>query len=197
VETLSQHLTPQLPAKVTKPVENFETVIKGLTLHVFPRRALSTQKRCMRRFFRKPIDMTMQEFMARVVEINELMAQYPPNFNENQKLPNDEILDIGEFAMPNSWQQEMTRQDFDPQDVDINALVAFCERMEATEEAPPKMKNESEKIPKKSKRARTEGSKWCEYCDMNNHNTKDCGHLHAYQERTRRTKISQQENEVE
>jgi hypothetical protein len=43
----------------------------------------------MRRFFRKPIDMTMREFMARVVEINELMAQYPPNFNENQKLPND------------------------------------------------------------------------------------------------------------
>jgi hypothetical protein len=80
---------------------------------------------------------------------------------------------------------------------DINALVAFCERMEATEEAPPKMKNESDKIPKKSKRTRTEGSKWCEYCDMNNHNTKDCGHLMRIKKEREEQKVSQQENEVE
>jgi hypothetical protein len=57
----------------------------------------------------------------------------------------EEILDIGEFQTSNDWQLKMTRQDFDPQDVDVKSLIAFCECIEATEAA-LKITNKFDKI---------------------------------------------------
>ena len=79
--------------------------------------------------------MTMREFVTRAIKIYEQMTQCTPNFNQNYKVSKEEILDLGEFQMSNDWQLKMTRQDFDPQDMDIKSLITFCECIEATETA--------------------------------------------------------------
>ena len=113
--------------------QNYLIATNGLVDHVFPRRALATQKCCMRQFMRKPATMTMHEYMARLTKINGKLDQFPPNA-ANQSLPQDNILDIGEFGMPNKWQHEMILHNFDPMEGTVQDLVAFCECLEQTED---------------------------------------------------------------
>ena len=112
--------------------EHFKHCLNDLAHHVFPRRALSTQKRYMRRFLRKPRAMTAREFVTRLVEINDLLERFPP-FQANQKLPDDELLDIAEFAVPPNWQKQMVLQGFNPVEHTTSEFIEFAERLEFTE----------------------------------------------------------------
>ena len=49
----------------------------------------------------------------------------------------DEIVDIPLYSIPNSWNNEMARQGFDPYERGINSLITFCEQMEMAEEFTP------------------------------------------------------------
>ena len=124
--------------------------------------------------------MTMHQYMACLTEINGKLDQFPPNA-ANQSLPQDKILDIGEFRMPNKWQQEMILHNFDPMEGTVQDLVAFCKCQEHTEDhkgnleiVKSKMKAKEYKIPKKDRKP---SRKWCEVCKMNNHNTSNCNHV--------------------
>ncbi len=112
--------------------ENFELCKQRLIEHVLPKKALITQKRYMRRFLRKPMEVTVRDFMTRMEEINSLMERFPP-FQPNQQLPHDEIMDIAEYAMPVKWQKQMVIQGFDPTDSTTHDFIEFCERLETTE----------------------------------------------------------------
>ena len=46
------------------------------------------------------------------------------------KLDDDEIMDILEFSVPNSWKRQMVLQDFDPLDSTQAQFVNFCQQME-------------------------------------------------------------------
>jgi hypothetical protein len=173
---------------------NFELVLQEVTTHVFPQRALSYQKRYMRRYMRKPRAMTTREFAARVNEMNEYLKQFPP-FDEDQELTEEEILDILEFAIPNGWQKNMVLQGFDPVIHTPSEFVAFCERHEFTEGSlnnsedkkngvKPKasLKNghndgksrakSSAEAPKSNKRNQPE--KWCDLHQTHGHDTSEC-----------------------
>ena len=67
----------------------------------------------MQRFLRKPRDMTVREFITRLVEINEMLTEFPPGAHE-QKLPTDKLMDIAEYAVPATWQRTMMMHNFDP-----------------------------------------------------------------------------------
>ena len=112
---------------------NYQTAVNGLIEHVFPSRALAIQKQVMRRAMRKPKEMTFRVYMARLVEINNKLSLFPPFAGDAQKMDDSELLDIGEFAIPSSWQRQMILQDVDPLQGTIQNLVDFCERMERTE----------------------------------------------------------------
>ena len=143
-------------------VANFDVATNALVMHMFPNRALITQKRCMRRFFRKPVSMTMRAYMARLTEINEKLTRFPP-FAANQALPNEELLDIGEYGIPNAWQREMIRQDYDPIENTVSDLVNFCERMERTEDKPEQKKRSRENDDKVNRKKSKPSGMWCEY----------------------------------
>jgi len=72
----------------TETNTHYEQVMDALTEHVFPIKALQTQKRFMRWFLRKPRDMKARDFVSRVCEINELLNQFP-NANNQGSLPQD------------------------------------------------------------------------------------------------------------
>jgi hypothetical protein len=123
------HFTQAAISAGAETADNYVLCVRSLTTHVFPQRALRIQKRYMRRYMRKPRDMRMRVFRSRVVELNNYLDRFPAGF-EDQKLDDEEVLDILEFATPNGWQREMVRQGFDASQATDQDLVEFCERLE-------------------------------------------------------------------
>ena len=83
---------------------NFTEALHAVTNHVFPPRALVSQKRAMRRFMRKPSTMKVRSYVTRLREINDLLPYFPP-FGNNQKLPEEELKDYVEAGLPATWQK--------------------------------------------------------------------------------------------
>jgi hypothetical protein len=112
---------------------SFKLNIHALVEHLIPKRALVTQKRYMRRILRKPLNVTVREFMSRLIELNEYLPYFPP-YDADQKLSQEELLDICEFAVPFSWQKTMVVQGFDPISHSPAEFIEFCERLEFAEQ---------------------------------------------------------------
>ena len=111
-----------------KTTQNYKAVIKSVTTHIMPKKALQKQKRFMWRFLKKPLDMKVKDFVERVITINELLTRFPDTSPTvpAAKIPDHTILDLLESAMPISWQRHMVLQGFDPMDRTIAELVDFC-----------------------------------------------------------------------
>lgn len=179
--------------KGTESSENFESVLKEVSKHIFPQRALAYQKRYMRRYMRKPKDMSTRSFAARLSEMNAYLEHFPPH-EENQELDNEEVIDILEFGVPNAWQKNMVLQGFDPMIHSITEFVAFCERHEFTEgtvdnsdnhKAKPKTSSKSSSNDRKSwaktsaeapnhKKRHNHETKWCDLHQTHGHSTAEC-----------------------
>ena len=78
-----------------------------------------------------------RDFIAHLRELNNYLPKFPPvNPGEVPKaLHGRRVLDLLEFGVPMSWQREMVRQEFDPLQHTLNNFIAFCECMEAVEQA--------------------------------------------------------------
>ena len=120
---------------------NLNLALDHLGTHVFPVRALAKQKRYMRRFIRKPQEMSAREFLACVLEMNEELTEIPPYAN-NQSLEKDEMQEIAEFALPVKWQKAMVEHNFDCAQKTFDEIIDFSERQETLEslEADPPAK---------------------------------------------------------
>jgi hypothetical protein len=112
---------------------NYSTTMRALATHIFPKNALALQRQWFHRFMRKPSKHTMREYVARVIEINEMLAEFPPGFNPTQLIQDDEMKDLLEFSVPWQWRIEMTKQAFRPIEHDLPDIVEFCERQETAE----------------------------------------------------------------
>jgi hypothetical protein len=176
----------------------FEKCMDAVRDQIFPARAVLLQKRYMRRYLRKKRECSTKEFVARLSEMNSYLPLFPPIEDGGaapSKLEDDEILDLLEFGVPNSWQRNMILQDFDPLRNSIKDFVSFCERLEQVEvhegngnQAPKKKKSEkSSQRPseKRKKRGREESddSKYCMLHGEGSHDTSDCFTLKAQAKR--------------
>ena len=74
-------------------LDNFELALQAVTMTVFPKKSLTTQKRYMRRIMRKPRDMKTRDYCARYAEINKYLEEFPLFKGKQQVLPEDEILE--------------------------------------------------------------------------------------------------------
>ena len=113
----------------TETNANLKICLNAVTETVFPKKAMQTQKRYMRRMLRKPIDLKIRDYFARYEELNDYLESFPP-FGPNQRLPNDEVMEHAEFAIPNSWQKQMVLQGFNVADHTMDEFIEFCERLE-------------------------------------------------------------------
>jgi len=87
----------------TKTLTTFQEAIMAVAKDVFPKRAAQTQKRYLRHYLRKPVDMTTKKYTARVVEINIYFKYFPwveGSSGPPEKLAEDELIDIMEFGCP-------------------------------------------------------------------------------------------------
>jgi len=56
---------------------NLNLVLRDLTTHVFPDKALIKQKLYMNRYLRKPKEVKIRQFIARLKEINTYLEYFP------------------------------------------------------------------------------------------------------------------------
>ena len=179
------------PAQTSETIATFKECLEELKKHIFPQRALANQKRYMRRFLRKPRDMSVREFAARLNEINEYLSDFPPS-NENNKLLMDELMDIAEFSVPATWQKTMIMHGFDPANHTIQEFIEFCERIEFSEgnERQAQLKETKSQTDQngsttggkrrakssergESKKAKATG-KWCPLHEIDTHDANQC-----------------------
>ena len=105
----------------------------------------------MRRSLEKPDDMTMCEFMSRIQEINEYFPSFPVD-TEGQpvsKLSESELVEIGEYALPESWQNTMHLHNVDPLTIGVTDFIKFCERLETLDSSGKKDRDSSDKRKRK------------------------------------------------
>jgi hypothetical protein len=145
-----------------------------------PHKALEKQKRYLRRYCRKPKDMTIRVFVNHLMRINYTeMCLLPPSYSARQCLPDDEMVDIIVNSIPRKWIREMDRLDFDPATKNTNEVVHFCERMESAEESEEGNKKAPTKHASSStKKGKTEGAARkdcnCMFHGPNTHPTSEC-----------------------
>ena len=157
-------------------IENFDPCLKAVTDSVLPARAVIVQKRYLRRAVRKPRSWKTRDWIARVHEINNRVPHMDPNA---EKLPDDEIKEIAEFGIPNSFQNEMIRQQFDPIDRSVQEFILFCERQELLEattsdrDSKPKPKVDKSR-PSERPRGGADAEKHCALHGKCGHSTDEC-----------------------
>lgn len=171
----------------TQTTEHFEVCVKELTKHVFPARAAQLQKRFMRRYMRKPREVSIREYVARVVELNSYLVFFPdPTENTPAtSLPDDELLDILEWGIPNSWQKQLIIQNLDPLEMSIKEFIDFGERQERAEafdfDNGKQVARVDNRQNKKRKTAQDGNDTKKYFCLLHGanptHDTEDCNHL--------------------
>ena len=76
--------------------------------------------------------MTTREFAACISELNQQLKQFL-TFEDNQDRDEDEIIDILQFGIPQSWQNKLVPKRSNPMESTLAELVVdFCERHEFT-----------------------------------------------------------------
>ena len=108
---------------------SLDSVVKN----VCPPKALQKVKRFLRRDCRKPRDLKIREFYARVMHINNVEIPMLPPFGPNQPIGNDEMVDILVHACPSSWQRELDRQGYDPDQMSLAEVISLFEGIEQSE----------------------------------------------------------------
>ena len=94
---------------------SFQACLMAVTEDVSPPKALLNQKRFMRRFLRKPAEMTAKDYVARVCKINSYLTAFPTDpGRQATKLPTNKLLDLLEFGVPLRWQRAMHLHGFEP-----------------------------------------------------------------------------------
>ena len=196
----------------TETNDHLQVVLQAVTKHVFPYRALPKQKRWMRRQLRKPLEMTVRQFVTAIQDLNQDF-KYFPDAKDDPSLPEDELADIIEGGCPNSWQREELIQGFDVTEHSITELMEFFERLETAERlygnGPPKKSNKPNnrdraeanrpdggnntgaQLPAKSQRGRPNDSnnhkrkrnQWCSLHETDSHDLSNCKVMQAQIER--------------
>ena len=152
----------------------------------------------MRRYCRKPREMKVRAYGNRLRELNAALVLFPNQANDdyagaNVKLDDDELLEIIEHSLPNSWMKQAVLMDFQPENHTYMEVIEFFERLEelgvGAESDQTNNNGKRKKVDKSSdkKRPRVDSSDRqsydCEYHGKNHtHDTRDCKVIKALRE---------------
>jgi transposase InsO family protein len=163
--------------------EVLELVIRDLGLDYISRRAIRVQKYYMRRCLFMGPNTTVQQFIERLNELNRYLLFFP---EENPSpLNQDEVIEILDQAKPPNWHEAMISANIDIFEMDYESAISYFIRLENLD----KIRRANGPVPalgvdnntavtssvgNSNARKRQKTSKWCHYCDKNNHNTAEC-----------------------
>lgn len=176
--------------------EHFAKVLMEVGKAVFPINAYGLQKQAMRRFMRKPKDMKIRFYVERMLELNKYLVYFPVKVGEAAAtpMPDDDIMDILKFGIPNTWQHRMIELGFDAQASTPSEFIELCQRISYGETSQedsgsmtktkqtagkegaklqPQTSRKSDKSSTKPE-ANPKGTKYCPLHRTNGHDAKEC-----------------------
>jgi hypothetical protein len=118
---------PEEPLPLT--VEVINKALKAVSHDVFPHRALSNQIRWMERRMRKPAGMGIRAFVATVTQMNAKLIRFP-GATTDDLFKAERLVELLEFALPNSWRAKFDLAGYIPTDHDKSRLIAEGEQIE-------------------------------------------------------------------
>jgi hypothetical protein len=182
----------------TETTAHLVQVEQRIVAHFAPREVLSQQARYIRYRMSKPFHTTTRQYVGAVHTLNQKFVGLPPNFNEAQKVPQTELLDILASKAQRSHKELLTDHGFDPQTETIDKFVEICERAETksaltnrgrsrhfeSDDDSSQSERPSKKPKKKPYKKPSHRSKYyCKYHGPNDtHDSKDCKVLLAEKE---------------
>ena len=199
---------------VNRPALNEDMVFQAInymTTQLVPRKCLATIKRWLRRKCRKPADMSIRDYIGHLHRINQdEIPELPPNFNLQQSLADEELIDIVLWAIPNSWKRELDRQGVEVDNLNIGQLQQMLESIELSEISTEGSDNNNNSNKSKSnasnKKAKTDTKKtnsksndskqkFCVYHGKNaTHTSDECKALKALADSTKDSKNKSSDN---
>ena len=78
----------------------------------FPTKATQNQKRYLYGAMSNPWGINIQEFICRIKEILDYLEDFPL-FGSNQVLPEDNLIELVEFALTRKWQKQLPAQGYE------------------------------------------------------------------------------------
>eukprot|EP00957_Ditylum_brightwellii_P079004 6008852-Ditylum_brightwellii.AAC.1 len=91
--------------------ENLEHCLNTVTVHVFPSKAYKLQKRYIWNMMYKPRHISLHNWIARVIELNNYLEEFPmPTGIVAKTLEDEEILQVLENKIPTSWKFLMDKK---------------------------------------------------------------------------------------
>ena len=173
----------ELGAKLMK---NFDQCVKELKKHIFPFNSLAYQKRYMRNMFKMPTNWPIRQYVTRIKEINNYLPSFPP-FEQNQKLAEDEMIEIIKYGMPVKWQNELLKQDNGNKEHTLIEIVRFFEKCAQIDGknrvtySSDCLRKIDEKIPRKRNssdfnQSYASGELYCDFCNKKGHSMLECRH---------------------
>jgi len=125
-----------LPPGASETLPTFEVCLDAVRASVFPYQAASNQRRYLRRVLRKKPDVTVKQFVDRVLELNNYLARFPPSVVGGPApdiLSDEDVMELLEFGVPISWRNQMTMQGFIPKTHTVQEFIEVCQRYEQVE----------------------------------------------------------------
>ena len=163
----------------------------------------------MRRFMRKPRDLSMKQYDARLVEMNEQLKWFCDDVDndrpcpcEKQDMDKDDMFDIAYHLIPYKWTKQLVLQGFDTMEQTRAELVAFCGRMEECEQLDTSQsasRPKTQSAAKRGKRKSSDDNNDGHYCMLHGkdkgHSSADCKVLMAQAKRMKGAYDSRSESD--
>ena len=99
-----------------------------------PQEVLQQQKRYIRHNMRKPSGHNTRQYVGAVHTLNGKLQDLPPNYTEDQKISNNDLLDVLAAQAPKKHKEMLTDHGFDPTTETVDKFIELCERAEIKEE---------------------------------------------------------------
>jgi hypothetical protein len=112
--------------------ETVEDCLNAVAHMVFPFRALENPKQWMRRRMKKPKELSIRKYVAAVGRLNNSLPVFP-NGKESDKFTPQEILEILEWPIPESWRTSFDLNGYVPTDFTKERFMTECEAIERNE----------------------------------------------------------------
>jgi len=125
-----------LPVGESETIANWDICMNAVRRSIFPPKAARLQHKLMCQGFTKPNDMGIQQFVARMQQLNSYLPHFP-SMSHTGRAPSQ--LDKHEFmhairrSVPYPWLMAMALQDFDTYRHTLEEFVAQCQRFEEME----------------------------------------------------------------
>jgi hypothetical protein len=121
---------PEEPGEqIPLTVEMITSALQAVSQDVFPHRALCHQIRWMQRRMRKPAGMGIRQFMAAISQMNEKLIRFP-GATKTDLFKAEQLVELAEFALPNSWRAKFDLAGYVPTNFDKYRLIAEGEQIE-------------------------------------------------------------------